>query len=620
MRRIALAAAAMCACVSVPAASAGSGVRITGIDAKSYPEVELTVSAPAGARPRVSEDATPVALSHAVSFAAGKAVVLAVDRSHSMAGASLRNAVRAAHTLVGTLGSVDDVETIAFGHNARVLSPSFAGKEAANASLSTLKVDNVQGTALWDAVVLAARGLSTEAPGKGRAIVVVTDGRDVSSRATLDLAEKAVRAAHATVYTVGIASPDFTAAPLRELAAATGGGFMQTSSSAGLASLYRSIGGSLARTWQLEYTTNANPGQAVNISVSVPGGAGVARTFTLPGVPTAPAPPPVLSSSVWTSKLAPLVLAGVVGLLAVVAALFGLNGLRRSWLVLRLEPHLAPARRRKSGRREAMLAWPKRLSAATERAFANVKQFRALQRMIARADMPILAAELVYACVATALLFAVVAALLGAGGGVAFLIGLVGLSTPVVAVWLKARARIRAFDEQLPDLLTTIAASLKAGHSFRHAIQAVVDEGAEPAALEFRRVLTEARLGKSMDDALGDLADRVGSKNLSFALTAVTIQRHVGGSLAGLFDMVADTVRQRQQFARKIRALTAMGRMSAYVLIALPFVVAVCVSALNHHYMAPLWQTPQGHELVGAGLVMIVIGSVILKRIVSFRG
>ena len=136
----------------------------------------------------------------------------------------------------------------------------------------------------------------------------------------------------------------------------------------------------------------------------------------------------------------------------------------------------------------------------------------------------------------------------------------VGGALPVCIVWLKAKRRLTAFEDQLPDLLITLAASLKAGHSFRQGIQAVVDEGQPPASKEFKRVLTETRLGRPMDDALADMAERVGSKNFTFVVTAVTIQRQVGGSLAGLFDMVADTVRNRQQFARKIKALTAMGR------------------------------------------------------------
>ena len=132
------------------------------------------------------------------------------------------------------------------------------------------------------------------------------------------------------------------------------------------------------------------------------------------------------------------------------------------------------------------------------------------------------------------------------------------------------KRRIKAFEDQLPDLLTTIAASLKAGHSFKHGLQAVLDEAQPPASDELKRVLTEAGLGRPLDDALGDMADRVGSENFAFAITAVTIQRQVGGSLATLFDMVSETVRNRQQFARKIRSLTAMGRMSAYTLVGVP--------------------------------------------------
>jgi tight adherence protein B len=179
---------------------------------------------------------------------------------------------------------------------------------------------------------------------------------------------------------------------------------------------------------------------------------------------------------------------------------------------------------------------------------------------------------------------------------------------------------MKAFDSQLPDLLITIAASLKAGHSFRHAIQAVVDEGAEPTARELRRVLTETRLGRPMDDALGEMGERIGSKNLSFVLNAVTIQRQIGGSLAGLFDVVAETVRQRQQFARKIRSLTATGRMSAYVLAGLPFLVSALISLISPSYMSPLWHSSTGHVLVGTALVMLGIGTLVLKKIVSFKG
>jgi tight adherence protein B len=169
-------------------------------------------------------------------------------------------------------------------------------------------------------------------------------------------------------------------------------------------------------------------------------------------------------------------------------------------------------------------------------------------------------------------------------------------------------------------LLTTIAASLKAGHSFKQGLQAVVDEAHPPASDEFGRVLTETSLGRQMDEALAEMAERLGSKNFEFAITAVTIQRQVGGSLASLFDMVAETVRQRQQFARKIRALTAMGRMSAYTLIAIPFFLAAMITLINSEYMHPLYHTHTGQMVIMIGLVMMGFGSLILKKIVSFKG
>jgi len=145
-----------------------------------------------------------------------------------------------------------------------------------------------------------------------------------------------------------------------------------------------------------------------------------------------------------------------------------------------------------------------------------------------------------------------------------------GTFLPLIFVRFRVRRRAKAFEDQLPDILSTLAASLKAGHSFKHGLQAVVDESQPPASNELQRVLTEVGLGRPMDEALADMADRVGSENFNFTITAVTIQRQVGGSLASLFDMVAETVRNRQQFARKIRSLTAMGRMSAYTLAGIP--------------------------------------------------
>jgi tight adherence protein B len=457
-------------------------------------------------------------------------------------------------------------------------------------------------------------------------IVVVTDGRDVSSSTSFEQAVAAARQARAAVYTIGIAGTDFTPGPLRALSAQTGGSYRQASSTAQLAELYASIQHALAGTWQLRYATAARPGDELRLTVTVAAAGSAGRAVQLADVgastPQQLPPSALLPRSAWGSSLASFALAAAVGLCVLLAFCFIFAARSGSRLTARLAPHLGPTqhrgklRRRREGGRSVLRA----LFAATEQTFANVKQFRALQRLLTRADLPLLASELLYICLGAAVAVGMLAGVAGVPLVLVLAFMAVGAAIPVLWVLVKARGRIKAFDNQLPDLLITIAASLKAGHSFRHAVQAVVDEGAERAANVFRRVLTETRLGRPMDDALAEMSDRIGSKNLAFVLTAVTIQRQIGGSLAGLFDMVAETVRQRQQFARKIRGLTAMGRMSAYVLVGLPFFIALTVTLISPAYMAPLWHTTTGHDLIGLGVVMLTIGSGLLKKIVSFRG
>jgi tight adherence protein B len=617
------AAVVLIALVVAPAAAAG--VRIGGVDTSAYPEVRVTVVAPTGAaQPQLRENGLPTAGLQAVNLGRAKSVVLAVDRSQSMAGASLRNATAAARAFVAAKGPNDQVEVVTFGRQAVSLTGFSSSGADADAALAGLNVDSRSGTALWDAVVRAATALGQQGQ-PGRVIVLVTDGQDVSSSASFAAAVAAAHRAHALVYTIGIAGPGFTPGPLQQLAADTGGLYREASASAELGSLYASIERTLSHTWQLRYVTAARPGESVRISTEIAGVGSATRDVTLGDtgltVPASSPPSSVLPSSAWRSSLAPVVVAGAVGVLVLLAAWFAAGARRGSWLRNRLAPYLGPSERRtKTKRRRQGRAFMHGLVAATEQAFANVKQFRAVQRLLTRADLPLLASELLYICVGSGLAVALVTFVAGVPFVLVVPFMLVGAAAPLVWVASKARRRMKAFDNQLPDLLITIAASLKAGHSFRHAIQAVVDEGAEPTARELRRVLTETRLGRPMDEALAEMGERIGSKNLSFVLNAVTIQRQIGGSLAGLFDVVAETVRQRQQFARKIRSLTATGRMSAYVLAGLPFLVSALISLISPTYMSPLWHSSTGHMLVGMALVMLGIGSVVLKKIVSFKG
>jgi tight adherence protein B len=207
------------------------------------------------------------------------------------------------------------------------------------------------------------------------------------------------------------------------------------------------------------------------------------------------------------------------------------------------------------------------------------------------------------------------------GGSVvlALLAFLLGAVPPIAVLGIKVGRRQQAFDEQLSDLLMTMAGSLRAGHTFRQAMQAIVDEGEEPGSKEFKRVLLEIDIGRPVDEALSDMAARIGSRNFEYVISVVSVQREVGGSLGGLLDMVSETVRQRQQFAKKVNALTSMSRTSAYILGAMPFFMAAVLTLLKPGYLTPLFTTSTGHVLILIALGGIALGALVLKKIISFR-
>ena len=618
MKRLVAAAAVFAALVG--AGSAAAGVRVQGVDASGFPRLDVTLLAPAGsARPVLTEDGLPVSGYTAVNLGREKSIELALDRSQSMKGRPIALAVAAAQQFVSATGPQDEVGLVAFGRDAVALTRFPSSRADVNASLDGLGVDSHSGTALFDAVRLAAQRLQSD-DRAGRAIVVVTDGADVSSNASLHDAIDAAHAAHAAIYTIGIAGPSFTPDTLRTLAEATGGSYHQANGARDLQRVYGDLAHELARTWQLSYLTARRPGDAISLAATVPG-AGTAHLDTkLPGDGSAPTTPSSVIPSAGYSGAGTAAVGIAAGLLVLLAVCFVFAARRGERLRARIEPHLGAPQNGQQRRRRSGAAARTRVSETVERAFGGLRQFQTLQVKIDRADLPLRAGELLALSAGGALFLGMVAAVLVSSTLMILLVMAFAAAAPSVYVSFKSKARIRRFDSQLPDILITVAASLKAGHSFRQGMQSVVDEGSEPAAKEFRRVLTETQLGKPMDDALLDMTERIGSKDLTFVINAVTIQRQIGGSLAGLFDMVGDTVRQRQQFYRKVRGLTAMGRMSAYVLVGLPFFVAALITLMNPTYMQPLYHTATGQKLIVGGLVMIAIGSGILKKIASFRG
>jgi tight adherence protein B len=607
----------------VLAAPALAAIEIKGIDLSAYPTIRATVVAdrPTSEPPTLTENGRATAGFRAQNLGQGRSVVVAIDRSQSMQGPPFTDAIAAARAFIAGKAAEDRVQVVAFGSGAQSLTSFSTSTIDADTALRNLSVDSEQGTALYDAVAVAAASVAPEAL-PARVLILLTDGKDTSSKVGLEDAISAANDAGMSVYAIGIAGRDFDPAVLARLAVPTGGSYHAIASSEALFGAYASIAEELRRTWQVEYVTSARPGDQVDLRAVVAGKESAAVRSRIPGssldVPRSE-PSPLLPDVVLESQFGPLLVGLAVGLILLLAAAIAFAGKKGAWLARRLGPHVGEARHvdEVGGERLAVAAG---LFRATERTFGHLRPWRHVTGLLERADLPLRSVEFFYATGASSLLVGIVAAALGPPS-VLVLTGLaVGAAIPYVVVAYKARRRLKAFENQLPDLLITMAASLKAGHSFRQGMQAVIDEDQEPTAKEFKRVLAETRLGRPMDAALAEMARRIGSKDFEFVITAVAIQRQVGGSLASLFDLVADTVRDRQQFGRKIKGLTAMGRMSSYVLIGLPFFVLAVITLVNSEYMSPLWHSSTGHKLLVVMLVMMAVGSLVLKKIVSFRG
>jgi tight adherence protein B len=199
---------------------------------------------------------------------------------------------------------------------------------------------------------------------------------------------------------------------------------------------------------------------------------------------------------------------------------------------------------------------------------------------------------------------------------------LLALMCPVVGrmmLSMLADRRRRAFGGQLDEILQMMAGSLRAGYSLPQAVATISQEAAKPVSAEFARVTNEVRVGRSMMESLNDVAARMRNPDFYWVTQAIGINREVGGNLADVLDNVGKTIRQRSQMKRQVDALAADGRLSAIILMLLPFVVALFLFFLNPTYIMKLFTNPIGWVMLGAGAVMLTVGGLWLMKVINLK-
>ncbi len=330
---------------------------------------------------------------------------------------------------------------------------------------------------------------------------------------------------------------------------------------------------------------------------------------------------PALAASFWSSSTAPWLVAGLVFLAAFTLGwlLFGtaIRARKDREIAARMAAVARPNAQPQAVD-EGSGGWiPSKVTRFGTR-FADARGFsERIDSELEAAGMSVRSGEFVVLTVVAAIVGAVLGAAVFRNPLLAILAGVVAGAAPSISLKTAIKKRADKLREQLPDVLTIMASSLRSGHSFIQSLDTVAREIAEPAANEFQRVVAEIRLGRGTDEALEALADRVGSDDFRWAVLAVNIQREVGGNLAEILDTVADTLRERATMRRQIRVLTSEGRLSAWVLALLPCAIAVYMLAVNPSYIGLLVTTTMGLVMLGTAIGLLIVGVLWMRKIVD---
>ncbi len=242
-----------------------------------------------------------------------------------------------------------------------------------------------------------------------------------------------------------------------------------------------------------------------------------------------------------------------------------------------------------------------------------------LQRLIALSGLPLTVGMVVMACGLTAMVSFLILELITLPIWLALLLALVALPSPYLYVRFAARRQVSRLEEQFPQAVDLIAVSLRAGHAFATGLLMVAEEVPDPLGAEFRLVYDRQNFGKPLPDVLKEFAERVPLLDVRIFITAVLTQRETGGNLAEVLDKLSALIRERFKIKRQVRAVSAHGRITGYVLALLPPVVAGLLYLLAPTHIMGLVQDPLGIRLVAVGIVLQIVGTLAIRRIVNIE-
>lgn len=628
MRRV-LFALALSALSVVPGAAAAAGAPapsvVRHVDVSHYPTVSVDVVATDASGVDVAEAGQGVSATFERLGGDDLQIVLAIDTSGSMAGAPLDNAKTAAIDFIGRMSPSAQLAVVGFGAQPSVAAALSVDRAASSAAIRGLVARGE--TALYDAVALSVQQFT----GSGRhEVVVLSDGGDTVSKISLDAVVAQVGAAGVSLDAVELVTRDARVDALNALAAAGHGTVVPADQPEALAAVYARVAASLTSQYRVTWTSTGHGDTPVHLVVRTAAGdvagdttlalpaAAAAPTTVAPRPAPAPKPAPArtpvpkrerATKAFWLQGTRPLAIGGVAFFLALVLALSGALGpVQRRARLARLG---RTSRHREESGTLSRLA--ERVSEKADEALERGGNALSLNKSLEKAGLALRPGEYVVLVLCAVVTMVLLGSVL-AGFVVGILLAAVAVIVAALLPGILAERRRTTFGDQLGDTLQLLSSSLRAGYGLLQAADAVGREAASPTSDEFRRVIVETRLGRDLSTSLRAAAERVSVVDFDWVVQAIEIQREVGGDLAEILDNVAGTIRDRNQLHRQVKALTAEGRYSAYVLLALPFALAFMMHLINPSYMNELFHG-FGLVLVAVMAVLMTAGALWLKKL-----
>ncbi len=549
--------------------------------------------------------------------------VLIIDVSGSMKGKPFEEAKKAAKVFISRMKSGDKAAIVQFSDKTSVLSHLTGEKDKLFKAIDSLRAGG--NTALFDGVVTGLNVLK-DSDSVEKVTVLLSDGEDNVSKASYNDCLKAAKSSGVSIYTVGLGRVGPPVEKLNSLAKETGGKFLNAPSEESLVSLYDNLAGEIYNRYLITFESQSKSGEQIRLKLmaSIDGAKVKANTLLKIEKKAAEKPAKLRLPKVPLQR-APLSLLMVISLIL----LFGAVSLFFYSVLSFFMISSNPAIKQLKVYERAWRSHPDIREKAPENlrgkilAFINILVTRhgiqdALSERIEAAGLSLRVSEFVFFHLSGLLLLGLIGNSIAGIPGMILLI-LAGAFVPFVYMDVLKGKRQMKFEEQLPEALVMIAYSLRAGYSLLQSIDLASLELANPISNEFRRVVKEIRLGLSVEEALGNMARRVKNQSLDWTVTAMNIQKEVGGNLAELLEKIAETLRQRQSFRRYVNALSAEGRVSAYILIALPFFETAVLYIIAPGYISLLFRTQIGLILVLVALLLMSAGWLWMRRITAIE-